>query len=63
MIMTGLQECNMKTLKTKLMIISKKIRKTKKIQKARIIKVDIRMKISRLKRVLIKINWYICRKT
>ena len=45
MIMTGLQECNMKTLKTKLMIISKKIRKTKKIQKARIIKVDIRMKI------------------
>ena len=63
MIVTGFQECNMKILKTKTRITVKNIRKTKTMQKEKIIMVNIRMKIYRLKKRLVKMNYYIWRKT
>ena len=45
MIMTGFQECNMKTLKKKKRIKVRKIRNTKTIHKAKNMKMKINMKI------------------
>ena len=45
MIITGFKECNMKTLKTKTRITVKKVRKTQTIQKAKIVRVRIKMHI------------------
>ena len=45
MIMTGLQEWNMRTLKEKIRTTVKKISKMMTIQKAKIIKIKMKMKI------------------
>ena len=45
MIITGLQEWNTKTLKMKTRIILNKIRKTKTTQKAKMMKMKIKMNI------------------
>ena len=53
MIMNGLKKWNMKM---KMIIIPKKIRKTKNIQKSKIIKMKIKMKVWRMKKISMMIK-------
>ena len=59
MIMTGFQEWNMKT---KTSITLKNIRKTKTIQKSKMMKMNINTKIYRVKKILMNIKYHIWKK-
>ena len=63
MIMTGLKEYNMNTTEKKTRITVKNTRKKNNIQKLKMMKMKIKMKIYMLKKISMKMKYNLWRKT